>query len=148
MNNTKAKQEAERVTTRNVNVPPEDLVAFIIARPGNYDACLLGLAQAYEAQRERIDDLEDDVERLRPREPFVPDRIFDLSVEGHALEIFTECKGGLTVDVVNSEGGLETLILDKDQSHQLATALAKWAGLSVIDQPTHWAPLPKPPTQP
>jgi len=144
MNNTKAKQEAERVTTCNVNIPPEDLVASIIARPGNYDACLLGLAQAYEAQRERIADLEDDVERLRPREAFVPTVLVGEDSGGLHICIETECRGGLTITTDGYDGSYAAVI-GKRTTTELATALAKWAGLSVIDQPTHWAPLPKPP---
>lgn len=146
MNNTKAKQEAERVTTRNVNIPPEVLVASIIARPGNYDACLLGLAHAYEAQRERIADLEDDVERLRPREPFVPEVLFEFDSLNTKVLIDTDLGGGVCIDATDTVTDHNvTTMLTREQSHQLATALAKWAGLSVVDQPTHWAPLPKPP---
>lgn len=139
MNNTKAKQEAERVTKHTeVNIPPEELVTSIIARPGSYDACLLGLAQAYESQRERIADLEDDVERLRPVNPFVPEVLY--RDEDSDTDIETSPTGG--IDIVQRDhncDSVETSLtsLTKAEGRQLATALAKWAGLSVVE----WIPV-------
>ncbi len=158
----------------------ESFAAKIVAKPAVYGAEVWALAHAYEAQRERITDLEDDVERLRPREAFVPEVLF----EHDGLCIETECCGGLSVATRDDDEQPWHVVTDKEQSHQLTTALAKWAGLDGVEwnfigpmsrpigdvlltngsavsvgfchhdgvwncmfpgQPTHWAPLPKPP---
>jgi hypothetical protein len=186
MNNTKAKQEAERVTK---HIDPTgctsltNLAAKIVAKPAVYGAEIWALAQAYESRGERIADLEDDVERLRPREAFVPETLAFYSSGGIDTHIETERQGGITITVDGDDGSYAT-VADKAQATQLTTALAKWAGVggvgwrsvddppkAIVDvlltngsavslglrhhdgvwnwsyakEPTHWAPLPKPP---
>ena len=160
------------------------LAVDIVAKPDAYTTPMLALAKAYESQRERIADLEEDVERLRPREAFVPEDIFECEADELELSFTTQSIGGLIVTHSGLDGDYAT-VLTKEQTTQLTTALAKWAGLdgvewksigttcgltgiralltdgknvcegfiepkgsttwTFIGQPTHWAPLPKPP---
>jgi len=185
MNNTKAKQESERVTVYRHDMKPCELAVHITTNPGAYGASHVELAKAYEAQREHIADLEDDVERLRPISPFVPEVLF--RDEDNDTDIETSIHGGLDIVQRDHNGSAIETNLTKTESHQLATALAKWAGLDGVEwreikyppedgafvliggskdtslgyvtdadnwqyscrraSITHWAPLPKPPSE-
>lgn len=106
-----------------------DLVATIIAKPEMYAVGMQLVAKAYESQRERIADLEDDVERLRPREVFVPEVL--LSHEGLCIETKPDGELFLSLRVIGDDFMHTTL--PAEQSHQLTTALAKWAGLDGVE---------------
>lgn len=113
------------------NIPPEDLVATIITRPGNYDACLLGLAKAYESQRERIADLEEDVERLRPPETYAVQELFSyVGVDDRKIVFETDCEGGMDIEL---SGGTSDKCagfrLSRGPSTQLAAILSEWSGV-------------------
>lgn len=130
MSNTKAKQEAERVTVYRHDMKPCELAVHITTNPGAYGASHVELAKAYESQRERIADLEDDVERLRPREAFTPETLFEFDSLNTKVLIDTDSGGGLCIDATDivTDSDVVTM-LTKGQSHQLAQALATWAGL-------------------
>jgi hypothetical protein len=118
----------------DTNIPPEDLVVAIIARPGNYDACLLGLAKAYESQRERIADLEEDVERLRPREAFEVETLFEHTNSKANLTVYTDECGGIYFAAVDLEDDEQVASeIPRDESLELTTALNKWAGLDGVE---------------
>jgi hypothetical protein len=96
---------------------------------------MLALAKAYESQRERIADLEDDVERLRPINPFVSEVLF--RDDDSDMDIETSSCGGIDIVQRDHEGrAIETTITNA-QGLELASALSEWAGLSVVD----WRPI-------
>lgn len=93
---------------------------------------MLNLAKAYEHQRERIADLEDDLERLRPKDTAVAEVVFEASDGISDIKITSDGENCLEVSV-DSTGGYhsETYALDEHQSADLARKLADWAGISV-----------------
>ena len=82
---------------------PDELARRIAVTPDAHSQGLRDLAAAYESQRERIADLEEDVERLRPREPFVPEVLFSINMSGPRFCIETECRGGLTATMDHND---------------------------------------------
>ncbi len=129
----------------HAHTPPDPTDASHIAvkistHPDNYTPGIRALAKAYESQRERIADLEEDVERLRPREAFVSKTLFEgagADVNGDKLTVETERRGGLNFQIegAGDDGDYTCLDIAKDQATQLTTALAKWAGITV------WRPI-------
>ncbi len=136
------------MTTQQDPTPEPDeydrLAAHIIAKPGHYDPNHYNLAKAYEAQRERIADLEDDVDRLRPREAFVPEVLFEYDSLNTKVLIDTDSGGGLCIDATDlvTDSNVVTM-LTPEQSHQLTTALSKWAGTR---DGVEWRPIGDPPS--
>lgn len=113
------------------------LAVNVSTNPNNYTPGVRSLAKAYEHQRERIADLEEDVERLRPKEAFVPEVLFEYDDVGDEIKIETGRTGGLIVFATNPNGDGPYLKLDKDTSTRLTTALNKWAGLDGVE----WKPV-------
>lgn len=109
---------------------PDEFAVKVIATPNAHTDNMVALAKAYESQRERIADLEDEVDLLRPVEAFVSETIYAASDAEKEIEI--ECLGtGLlrvTVDDTD-EGCAVDIDLDEVQATNLATNLARWAGL-------------------
>jgi hypothetical protein len=117
---------------------PDSISRFavkVIATPNAHTNSMVTLAQAYESQRERIADLEDDVERLRPINPFVSEVLF--RDDDSDMDIETSSCGGIDIVQRDHEGrAIETTITNA-QGLELASALSEWAGLSVVD----WRPI-------
>lgn len=105
----------------------DELVATIVAKPDMYAVGMVAVAKAYESQRERIADLEDDVDRLRTRKPFVPEVLFECEADGVELQLETQCRGGLTVTHRGDDGDYRS-VLTALEATQLTTALLKWTG--------------------
>jgi len=102
--------------------------------PGGYPQNVRALAKAYESQRERIADLEDDVERLRPKGKFEPVKLFDYDSGNTKVLIDTDVGGGICIDTTDLATEAEVItVLTKEQGIKLAKSLAEWAGLSVVE---------------
>ena len=118
------------------------LAVDIVAKPDAYTTPMLALAKAYESQRERIADLEDDVERLRPINPFVSEVLF--RDDDSDMDIETSSCGGIDIVQRDHEGrAIETTITNA-QGKELASALSEWAGTGdgvqwreISDPPVH-----------
>ena len=115
----------------------DDFAARVVAAGTMFGEPMLALAKAYESQRERIADLEDDVERLRPINPFVSEVLFRDDDSDMDMDIETSSCGGIDIVQRDHEGrAIETTITNA-QGLELASALSEWAGLSVVD----WRPI-------
>lgn len=114
------------------------LAVDIVAKPDAYTTPMLALAKAYESQRERIADLEEDVERLRPKDKFAPVTLFEYDSLNTKVVIDTDSGEGLCIDATDlvTDSNVVTM-LTKPQATELASALSEWAGLSVVD----WRPI-------
>jgi hypothetical protein len=104
-----------------------ELAADVMVHHRHNTAASVKLARAIPGLLERIADLEDDVEQLRPREPFVPVTLLRHDDQSLSLEIETECRGGLMF-IMDGDDGSYLTVLDRSTSTELTTALSKWAG--------------------
>jgi hypothetical protein len=111
---------------------PDSISRFavkVIATPNAHTNSMVTLAQAYESQRERIADLEDDVERLRPKDKFAPVTLFEYDSLNTKVIIDTDSGEGLCIDATDlvTDSNVVTM-LTKPQATELASALSEWAG--------------------
>lgn len=131
-------EESGHFESDPVGAAASEFAVKVIANPTAYTTAQLALAKAYESQRERIADLEEDVERLRPREAWVPVPVFKSSSAEKEIEI--ECLGAgllrVTVDDTD-EGCAVDIDLGEVQSMDLSYALLKWSGVGGVE----WTPI-------
>jgi hypothetical protein len=130
---TKSQQEAERVTLHKSAKPLDDNLQYISIIAGHVrkksglsQTAALELAEAIPGLLERIADLEDDVERLRPKEGFKPVRLFEVKEGDRNLVVETEPGGGLDFESENPDLYI-CVSLTNAQGIELAAALTKWA---------------------
>lgn len=126
----------------DINETASYLAVKISTDPDKYTPGMRALAKVYESQRERIADLEEDVERLRPKEAFVPVTVFKSSNAKKDIEVESLGDGLLRV-TVEDENSHDYVGIDlpKEKGLELTTALAKWAGLDGVE----WRSIDNPP---
>lgn len=126
----------------DINEAASYLAVKISTDPDRFTPGMRALAKAYESQLERIADLEEDVERLRPKEAFVPVTVFKSSNANKEIEVESLGDGLLRV-TVEDENSHDYVGIDlpKEKGLELTTALAKWAGLDGVE----WQEIDDPP---
>ncbi len=120
------------------------MAANIVANPNRFMPVSVMMARSVSALLERIADLEEDVERLRPKAVFVVEKIFETPyLGGRRLVVETESRGGLNFEV-DDEDATDYMCVDltPEQTGGLAGALAKWA---CLDGGVEWRSIDDPP---
>lgn len=116
----------------DINETASFLAVKISTDPDRFTPGMRALAKAYESQRERIADLEEDVERLRPKEAFVPEVLFQHSSSSASMIVETKEHGELFMSISSAVEGIP-ITITPEKGIELTTALSKWAGLDGVE---------------